>query len=357
MVYTRRARVRTPSSSSSEERTPSVPEESLSPVEESPLSESPPRSRRKKASTSHEEPPLDYDTTRFISLENQKWYKTRLDKEIIIEKQLTPEVDDHYKVSTAFGQLGWANILKLSRHYYPNLVREFYANVEDKQIHSGNLIVSWVRGKRVAITRETIARFVKLKDEGADVKWTKKFKARDPWQVREAVSRLKGQYRERESSKKLLVYADSFKLRYHPIFYLFTFNVVPKRSGKKEVRNNDLYFLDKMMNGIGRQLTGIPLGSIIISYMRTTAHMRAGETYFGFPRLLSLLFEKLEVPLGAERAIVTKAADEVNVSLLKSLGIPTDFGAPLVRDTGEASSLNLPLILHHNRKLKKWRHS
>ena len=87
-----------------------------------------------------------------------------------------------------------------------------------------------------------------------------------------------------------------------------------------------------MMHGIGRQLTSIPLTSIIISYMRTTACMRAGETCFGFPHFLSLLFEKLEVALGAERALKTKAVDEVNVSLLKSLGIPTDFGASLVRD-------------------------
>ena len=114
--------------------------------------------------------------------------------------------------------------------------------------------------------------------------------------------------------------------------------MVPKRSGKRKVRNSDLYFLDKMMHGIGQLLSGIPLTSIIISYMRTTARMRAGETCFGFPRLLSLLFEKLKVPLGTERAIVTKSSEEVSVLILKSLDIPTDFGAVLVRDTGEAST-------------------
>ncbi|XP_071921477.1 uncharacterized protein [Coffea arabica] len=100
--------------------------------------------------------------------------------------------------------------------------------------------------------------------------------------------------------------------------------------------------MDKMMNGVGRQLTGIPLASIIISYMRTTACMRAGETCFGFPRLRSLIFEKLEVPLGAKRAIVTRATEEVNASILKSLGVPTDFGASLVRDVGEASTSTQP---------------
>ncbi|XP_071933319.1 uncharacterized protein [Coffea arabica] len=340
MARTRRAVIRTPTPSSSEEHTPSLQEES--PEDESPSPQSPPRSRRKTASTSRDEPPPDYDTTRFTSIENQQWYEAGLDKEIIVEKHLAPEVDDHYKISTAFKRLGWEDILKLPKHYYPNLIREFYANVEDKHSHSGNLIESWVRGKRVALTRDKVARWAKLKDSGEDIKLTKEFKARDPWQVGEAVARLKGQYRERGSSKKLTVYADSFEHRYHLLFYLFAFNMVPKRSGKRELRNSDLYFLDKMMHGIGNHMTGIPLPSIIISYMRTTARMGAGHTCFGFPRLLSLIFEKLKVPIGTERAVVTRSAEEVNASILKALGIPTDFGAALVRDTGEASTSTQP---------------
>ena len=80
MARTRRVRIRTPTPFSSEERT-LLPEESL--VEESPSPQSPPRSHRKTASTSCDEPPLDYDTTRFTSLDNQQWYETGLDKEII----------------------------------------------------------------------------------------------------------------------------------------------------------------------------------------------------------------------------------------------------------------------------------
>ena len=69
-----------------------------------------------------------------------------------------------------------------------------------------------------------------------DVKLTKEFKARYPWQVGEAVARFKGQYHERGSSKKLTIYADSFKHWYHLIFYLFAFNVVLKRNGKRELQ-------------------------------------------------------------------------------------------------------------------------
>ena len=97
-----------------------------------------------------------------------------------------------------------------------------------------------------------------------------------------------------------------------------------------------------MIRGVGSLLTCIPLASIFISYIRTTARMRADETCFGFPRLLSLIFKQLKVPLGTERAIVTRAAEEVNGLVLRSLGIPTNFGASLVRDVGEASTSAQP---------------
>ena len=69
----------------------------------------------------------------------------------------------------------------------------------------------------MALTRDKVAQIAKLENEGEDVKLTKEFKARDPWQVGEDVAHLKGQYRERRSSKKLIVYADSFEHRYHLI--------------------------------------------------------------------------------------------------------------------------------------------
>ena len=337
MVRTRRAIIRTPTPSPSPEATPSVEEESSSP-------EQPPRSRRKQTSTSREEAPPEYDVTRFTSLENQEWYGARLLKEIIIEKHLAPEVDAHYKVSAAFARLGWENILQLPRYYYPNLVREFYANVEDKPGHRANKIVSWVRGKRVIIKKEAIGKFIRVKNDGEDMKLTKEFKACDPWLVEEAVTRLKGQYRDRGRSGKKIVYADSFEARYHLIFYLFAHNVVPKKSGKRELRNSDLYFLDKMIHGVGAQLTGIPLPSVIISYMRTTARMRPGDSCFGFPRLLSLLFEKLQVNVSTDKALTTKSIDEVTITLLRSLAILTDFGASLLQEraAGEASTSTHP---------------
>ena len=70
--------------------------------------------------------------------------------------------------------------------------------------------------------------------------------------------------------------------------------------------------------------------------------MRADETCFGFPHLLFLMFKKFKVSLGAEQTIVTRSAEEVNALILKSLGIPTDFGASLVRDVGEASTSAQP---------------
>ena len=86
-----------------------------------------------------------------------------------------PEVDDHYKVSEAFARFGWKNIVNLSRHYYSNMVRDFYANVEDKHRYSGNQIISWVCGTRLVIEQETITKYIKVKNDGINVKLTKEF--------------------------------------------------------------------------------------------------------------------------------------------------------------------------------------
>ena len=112
------------------------------------------------------------------------------------------------------------------------------------------------------------------------------------------------------------------------------------KNGKRELQNSDIYFLDKMMHRVGTQLIGIPLLIIIICYMRTTAQMRPDYSCFGFPSLVSLLLEKLQVNVGIDKAMLTKPIDEITVTLLKLLAIAMDFGVSLVRDgtTGEAST-------------------
>ena len=57
---------------------------------------------------------------------------------------MSAEVEAAFQISQAFDQLGWAPILRLSTHYYPELVHEFYANIINKAKHGGETVESFV---------------------------------------------------------------------------------------------------------------------------------------------------------------------------------------------------------------------
>lgn len=298
-------------------------------------SHSPPQRRTKRASTRHqdqedEEVPK-YDIRRFTSLENQRWYEDRANNPIINEKHVAPNVDDHYKITEAFAKLGWQSILNLPRYTYPNLVREFYANVVNKEGHSGDTIETQVRGKRLKITRATIASLLNCSNVGENVDLKKEFHATESdWNPAEAIQRFGTNYKDSRKSKKKVILTKDFEHRHRLILYIFAHNIIPKRSSKNEVRNGDLYFLDKMFHGPGPELAGIPLPSVLISHMRTTARHQNTDYCFGFPRLLTHLFEKKKVNLSGEAQVPLKAFDEITISTLSTLSILANFGANLV---------------------------
>lgn len=306
--------------------------------EESP-SPSPPERHTKRVSTRRQEQEEEevpkYDTRRFTSLENQQWYEDRATNSIINEKHLAPNVDDHYKITEAFAKIGWQAILNLPRYTYPNLVREFYANVVNKEGHSGDTIETQVRGKRLKITRSNIARLLNCSNVGENVDLKKEFHTTDnDWNPAEAIQRFGTNYKDSRKSKKKVILTKDFEHRHRLILYIFAHNIIPKRSSKNEVRKSDLYFLDKMFHGPGPDLIGIPLPSVLISHMRTTARHQNTDYCFGFPRFLTLLFEKKKVNLSGEERVPLKAFDEVTISTLSTLSIPANFGANLVESNG-----------------------
>ena len=89
-----------------------------------------------------------YDSARLSMLKNQDWHGARVNLEFLFEKHVSSEVETVYRLSEAFNQFGWSPILNLSTHYYLELVREFYANIVSKTNHSGELMESWVCGRR-----------------------------------------------------------------------------------------------------------------------------------------------------------------------------------------------------------------
>lgn len=66
-------------------------------------------------------------------------------------------MEAYFKVQEQFDRLRWGPILNFPSFIYPNLVRDFYANIIDKDKFSGNFVESHVRSRRLALPRAYIA--------------------------------------------------------------------------------------------------------------------------------------------------------------------------------------------------------
>ena len=76
--------------------------------------------------------PDEYDASRFSSKENAKWYARKRIDTVVVEKTLSADLDESFKIRHAYNTLGWGRLLELSGLYYPELVRQFYANIINK---------------------------------------------------------------------------------------------------------------------------------------------------------------------------------------------------------------------------------
>ena len=59
-----------------------------------------------------------------------------------LKKHVSSKIQMVYHISEVFTQFGWAPILILPTHYYPDLVHEFYASIVNKASNSGKLVNS-----------------------------------------------------------------------------------------------------------------------------------------------------------------------------------------------------------------------
>lgn len=248
---------------------------------------------------------------------------------------MADEVEAYFHVNEQFAKLGWAPILRLPHYIYPKLVREFYANVVDKEKYSGDFLESYVRGRRLVVTRGVIAQILRCRDDGSNVKLRKGFYWPGTWNRAQAADRFHVRFRATRRSQKMALFASDFEPQHHLLLYLFAHNIIPKKSGMNELRNSDLYFLDAMINGRGLEFNSLSLPSIIISYMRTVArskaHSKAGKTCFGFPRLLTLLFESEGVNTERERRVQLEATNVVSITVLRQIRMPAAVIAEIQR--------------------------
>lgn len=47
-------------------------------------------------------------------------------------------MEKYFHIAKHFERLGWEHILRLPEHIFPNLIRDFYANMDKKNLYYGN---------------------------------------------------------------------------------------------------------------------------------------------------------------------------------------------------------------------------
>ncbi|OMO97067.1 hypothetical protein COLO4_14902 [Corchorus olitorius] len=118
------------------------------------------RTKRKFGASSSAPPAAN--APRFLTPENEKWYKDKEKHGMVVETYVHSTIESQFKVKEALQKRNWEGILDLKGTYYPELVREFYANVVNKDKKKPCELVSYVRGVHITISKETIEQHLKL---------------------------------------------------------------------------------------------------------------------------------------------------------------------------------------------------
>ncbi|VFQ92012.1 unnamed protein product [Cuscuta campestris] len=255
------------------------------------------RKKRNEDGSSSSQPP------RLTSRDNETWWEERKETSFIIEKTIDPTIDNYFKLSNAFATLGWENMLTLTGTYFPELVREFYANITEKS-KKRFLVRSYVRGTEVEIDLTYLREFLDLRDPSHPIHYMINRKGVVVDDRGYNIEETKGKFGVRDMLTR------SFGLRWiraRLLIYLIGFNIVPRASGLNEIRNSDLYLVDRLIFGLPR-IQKIALAPIIIKCIREVVASSRRDKNFVFPVLLSRIFIAQGVNTeGAEQRSTTQS--------------------------------------------------
>ena len=197
--------------------------------------------RRQREDTFRSAETAIIDSAKFTSLKNQEWHESHANLEFFFEMHVSPKIEVVYHISEAFNQLDWAPILTLSTHYNLDLMREFYANIDNKARHSGEMVESWVRGRHIVLSRERLTAILGCSNQGRAVDLKKGFTVPNRrWDPSHAMNRFSFEYQPFKSSRKKTIVASVFEPRHRLIIYLMAYNVIPKKTGHTEVQKSDI---------------------------------------------------------------------------------------------------------------------
>ncbi|KAI5653416.1 hypothetical protein M9H77_30603 [Catharanthus roseus] len=137
---------------------------------------------------------------------------------------------DSSRIETYRGWLGWPPLFYISGDYYPDLVREFYANMTHKTNKDLQTIISIVKGVRIILDRECLAPILWIPDNGNSFTMESNRKTIDEdldWNFGMACSRFKIWPRALHHRK--IIHGDDFPNLLHcGLAYFFGHTLVQK---------------------------------------------------------------------------------------------------------------------------------
>ncbi|KAF3443168.1 hypothetical protein FNV43_RR12849 [Rhamnella rubrinervis] len=202
----------------------------------------------------------------FLSRENARWYEKKKSNAIVVEKTVSEEVDSIFGIRRAFDVLGWAPVLCLEGKFYPRLVREFYANIEDKEDTAVHRVMTYVKGCRIDLDRATIARILGVSDDGPYVEFYKDSVLSDrQYKLVQALGRLNYSPTRNNRTADMVFRTPNLLVPQRLLVYMYSSNVLPRASSLNEVRCFDIYLLDKMLNGL-QGIDGVPFASMVFEF-------------------------------------------------------------------------------------------
>lgn len=267
------------------------------------------RKRLDEDSSSRRQPA--FDTTRFETCDNFAWYELCKDNDMIVEKTIHPDIDESFTIKSSFAVLGWEPILNIEGEYYPELVWQFYANIHSKANDTLQEIHTFVKGVSISLTSTILAHLIGVPDTGTWFHHTRNSICSEPgFLSSEAEVRLA--YVRQEFSSHLVILSDSIPVVDQLLVYLLGANVIPRKGSSNELRNTDIYFLDKMLHGL-QGIEGIPLGSVILRHMRSIAKHQKGKHNAPYPVLISKILASFKVDFSGERCMLTTPANTLDI--------------------------------------------
>ncbi|OMO52604.1 hypothetical protein COLO4_37078 [Corchorus olitorius] len=187
---------------------------------------------------------------RFTCNANYKWYKDQLGKKFVEETHVPEELDNLYGVTASFDVLGWTPILGLPKDYFPDLVREFYANLEEREKDICVCLHSTVAGVAIEITERKLNTWFGLKGVGDKVQFQPDGHGDTlcltlpAWDMFEIVKKLDVAW-SWSRKNQWTVYAKHSAIGHRLLAYIFRQNVFPANS-TNELRLTDIFTLHMM---------------------------------------------------------------------------------------------------------------